>query len=136
MLRVLVIVIMSILSNTSMVKGYTIHTYIHTLFKVSKNKLGPWLFLTMIDEFAITNASLWKFVDDTTASEVVKKGHPSGAQNTTNQVIGWSKKNRLILNTDKCKELRIGFPSVQRDFDPVSTDGKHMKLVKQAIVSL
>lgn len=90
----------------------------------------------MIDDLAITNASLWKFVDDTTASEVVKKGHPSGAQNTTNQVIGWSKKNRLILNTDKCKELQIGFPSVQRDFDPVSTDGKHMELVKQAIVSL
>ena len=34
-------------------------------------KLGPWLFLIMINDLAINNASNWKYVDDTTASEVI-----------------------------------------------------------------
>ena len=42
-------------------------------------KLGPWLFLIMINDLDINNASLWKFVDDTTTSEVVNKGQPSRA---------------------------------------------------------
>jgi hypothetical protein len=36
-------------------------------------KLGPWLFLWMINDLKITEVSTWKYVDDTTVSEVVKK---------------------------------------------------------------
>jgi retron-type reverse transcriptase len=31
-------------------------------------KLGPWLFIVMIDELDIHNTELWKYVDDTSTS--------------------------------------------------------------------
>ena len=40
-------------------------------------KLGPWLFLLMINGLKITEVSTWKYVDDTTVSEVVKKVIPA-----------------------------------------------------------
>ena len=36
-------------------------------------KLGPWLFLIMINELSATNTSIWKYVDDTTLAECVEK---------------------------------------------------------------
>ena len=95
-------------------------------------KLGPWLFLTMINDLAISNASLWKFVDDTTTSEILKKGHPSQAQGIANEIVEWSTKNRVKLNTDKCKELRIGFTYTSHDFPPVSIGEEQIKVVKDA----
>ena len=41
-------------------------------------KLGPWLFVLMINDLD-TNAQQWKYVDDTTVSEVVVKGRESHA---------------------------------------------------------
>ena len=35
-------------------------------------KLAPWLFLIMINDLTVSNASIWKYVDDTTTSEVIK----------------------------------------------------------------
>ena len=55
----------------------------------------------------VDKTSLWKFVDDTAASEIEAKGQLSSAQAITNKVMGWSHRNRLQLNPDKCKELRI-----------------------------
>ena len=37
-------------------------------------KLGPWLLIIMVNELAIHDALLWKYVNDTTSSEVVAKG--------------------------------------------------------------
>ena len=34
-------------------------------------KLGPWLFLVMIDDINADKLDLWKFVDDTTMAEAV-----------------------------------------------------------------
>ena len=42
-------------------------------------KLGPWLFVLMINDLDM-NAQQWKYVDDTTVSEVVVKGGESHAQ--------------------------------------------------------
>ena len=43
-------------------------------------KLGPWLFLIMINDLVVENARLWKYVDDTTVSdETVAKGNLGGA---------------------------------------------------------
>ena len=47
-------------------------------------KLGPWLFLLLINDLVLNNdinAYLWKYVDDTTSSEIVAKGHSSYSQN-------------------------------------------------------
>ena len=36
-------------------------------------KLGPWLFIIMINDLVVSDARVWKYVDDTTTSEVVLK---------------------------------------------------------------
>ena len=46
-----------------------------------------------------------------------------------NRVIEWSREDRVQLNADKCKELRIFFAKEQRVFDPVIIEGKEVELV-------
>ena len=76
----------------------------------------------MINDLAISNASLWKYVDDTTASEVVRKGQVSNAQIIADEVAEWSNRDRVKLNIDKCKELHISFAAVSREFPPVLSE--------------
>ena len=95
-------------------------------------KLGPWLFLLMINDLKIDEVSTWKYVDDTTVSEVVKKGDTSKAQDAVTTVENWSNSNRLHLNADKCKELQIDFKSTKQCFDPLIVDGKILSVVKNA----
>ena len=47
-----------------------------------------------------TNAQQWKYVDDTTVSQVVVvvKGGVSHVQAIANRVIEWSRENRIQLN--------------------------------------
>ena len=72
--------------------------------------LGQWLFLVLINNLAVNNvAQIWKYVDDTTASEVIAKGNESCAQHIADSVAQWSSQNRVLLNSDKCMELRISF---------------------------
>ena len=56
-------------------------------------KLGPWLFLIIINDLVVKNARLWKYVDDTTISETVAKGELiiSNVQRTKDRVVQWSK---------------------------------------------
>ena len=92
-------------------------------------ELGPWLFVLMINDLD-TNAQQWKYVDDTTVSEVVVNDGESHVQAIiTNRVIEWSRENRVQLNADKCKELRISFAKEQTVFDPVIIEGKEVELV-------
>ena len=86
----------------------------------------------MINDLAVNNALLWKYVDDTTASEIVSKGDQSNAQAIADTVADWSRKNRVKLNNDKCKELCISFARVERDFPPVVIDGVNIKVVESA----
>ena len=73
-------------------------------------KLGPWLFLVLINDLEIHNAgNIWKYVDDTTTSEIVVKGASSNSQLIADTVVQWSFENRLKLNSETCKELRISF---------------------------
>ena len=71
-------------------------------------KLGPWLFVLMINDLN-TNAQQWKYVDNTTEAKVVRKGKESHVQEIADSVIAWSRMTRFQLNADKCKELRIPF---------------------------
>lgn len=43
-------------------------------------KLGPWLFIIMINDLALSDTCVWKYVADTTTSVVVPKGETTGAQ--------------------------------------------------------
>ena len=53
----------------------------------------------------------------------------SHVQAIANRVIEWSRENRVQLNANKCKELRISFAKEQRVFDPVIIEGKEVELV-------
>lgn len=92
-------------------------------------KLGPWLFVLMINGLNIDEADVWKYVDDTTASEIVSKGGVSEAQKIADDVARWSCDNRLQLNPEKCKELRISFANQAASFDPVIINGKELEVV-------
>ena len=70
-------------------------------------KLGPWLFIVMIQDLDNDSAYLWKFVDDTTAFKILPKGSVSKVQNMVDRVMQWSESN--YINPGKCKELRIKF---------------------------
>ena len=83
----------------------------------------------MISDLHISSPHLWKFVDDTTASEFVPKGGASNAQCIADQVIQWSHDNRVHLNADKCKELRISFAKEPTEFDPVIFGRKELEVV-------
>ena len=92
-------------------------------------KLGPWLFILMIQDLDIDSPYLWKFVDDTTASELLPKGSASQAQNIVDRVIQWSDENRVQLHPDKCKELRITFSKNPSVLDPLIVNGKEIETV-------
>ena len=101
-------------------------------------KLGPWLFLVLINDLNLAASSdynaprIWKYVDDTTTSEVVAKGSDSNVQQIVDRVSQWSSDNRMKLNNDKCKELRVSFAGTQAEFSPVIVNGKELEVVQHA----
>ena len=56
---------------------------------------------------------IWKYVDDTTVSEIIPSGSSSKVQTAAEAVLKWSKKNLFQLNCDKTKELYISFRRLQ-----------------------
>ena len=62
-----------------------------------------------------------------TAFEVIRKGQVSNAQTIADEVAEWSNRNRVKLNIDKCKELRISFASIGCEFPPVAIGGESNK---------
>ena len=58
------------------------------------------------------------------------KGKVSNAQLYADRVVQWSINNRVQLNTDKCKELRISFAKNKQEFVPISVNGEDLKIVK------
>ena len=54
------------------------------------SKLGPWLFVLLINDLKVAQADFWKYIDDSTASEIVRKHSISKAQNIADSVSMWS----------------------------------------------
>ena len=61
------------------------------------SKLGPWLFILLINDLKVTQADFWKYIDDSTASEIVPKHSISKAQNIADSVSMWSIKKECNL---------------------------------------
>ena len=100
-------------------------------------KLGPWLFLVLINDLDVDNlANVWKYVDDTTASEVVVKGNRSHAQEIADKVAEWSTQKRVKLNSDKCKELRISFAKDEPQFASIVVDDKELERTSARLLGL
>ena len=74
-------------------------------------KLGPWLFLLMINDLSVPSIfDMWKYVDDTTVSETIIKGSTqSKSQEAVDVINHWSKENKFHLNGDKTNQLTISF---------------------------
>ena len=82
-------------------------------------KLGPWLFVIMIDDLLTTgNCNIWKYVDNTTIFEVVQRSQNSDLQRLIDDLSRQVAINGFYLNEGKCKELRISFSRSPPDFDP------------------
>ena len=79
-------------------------------------KLGPWLFVLMVDNIEVTDKALSKFVDDTTFAEPVHKDELITIQNVVSELATRSQQNKLQLNEEKCEELRISFAKKEPDF--------------------
>ena len=95
-------------------------------------KLGPWLFLLMINDLRIPGVPTWKFVDDTTIAEIVPRGNDSHAQHAVNYVAEWSSCNLMQLNAAKCKELVIDFKKCKHSFEPLFVSDKNLTVVQNA----
>ena len=95
-------------------------------------KLGPWLFVIIINNLSIPDALLWKYLDDTTVSEIIPKGQSSSAQEYVDSVADWTVDNRFQLNIDKCKEIRISFSKNNADLPPLFINGQELEVAQNA----
>ena len=84
----------------------------------------------MINDLSLNDTDLWKYVDHTTASETVNKRKYSRAQAIVDEMSLWSQNNKMKLNEEKCKELRISFSKVPLDFNPILINDKCVEVVE------
>ena len=92
-------------------------------------KLGPWLFLVMINDIYVNGLNLWKYVDDTSMAETVHKGQPSGIQVAADDLVRQAEMDKFQLNETKCKELQISFSKSVDPFDAVTINNKPIEVV-------
>ena len=97
-------------------------------------KLGPWLFLLMINDFNPPDAHSWQYVDNTNLAEVVQRSSQSPMQKTVTDVEKWSNVNKLQLNADKCHQIIIDFTKEKYQFDTITLNSQELELVSSAKV--
>ena len=81
--------------------------------------LGPILFLIMINDLVTDHDRRWKFVDDTSVSEVINKGEQGKMQSLVNMINTWCIDNDMKLNQSKCKDMIISFAKDRPKLDPI-----------------
>ena len=94
-------------------------------------KLGPWLFLIMINDLG-TSADMWKYVDDISVSEIGERGRESELQVAVVNFATQSSREGFHLSETKCKNFRIGFSNTTSDFDPIVLNGKPLEIITSA----
>ena len=95
-------------------------------------KLGPWLFLVMINDINVNGVNLWKYVDDTSMAETVHKGQPSGIQFAVDDLVRQAEIDKFQLNETKCKELQISLSRSVDPFEAVTINNKPIEVVTSA----
>ena len=92
-------------------------------------KLGPILFLVMVNDLIPPTCNHWKYVDDVTISEVISRHASSSMQSDLDYISSWASANYMMLNPKKCKELRICFFRETPTVFPLIIDGKPVDIV-------
>ena len=96
-------------------------------------KLGPWLFVIMINDLDIPGFDLWKYVDDSTISETIRKGQASNIQTAVDAFASRAASVKFQLNETKCKEMRICFSTKETlELDPIVISDKQIDIVSHA----
>ena len=67
---------------------------------------------------------------------LLQRGGVNRAQEIADQVMKGSLENRVQLNSNKCKDLRISFARNMQDFEPIVINEKELEVVELRIVSL
>ena len=87
----------------------------------------------MIDDLSTTeNCNMWKYVDNTTISDVVQRSQTSDLQRLVDDLSRQVAINGFQLNEGKCKELRISFSRSPPDFDPIVVNSKDLECIQKA----
>ena len=102
-------------------------------------KLGPWLFLVMINDLMISDdqfmGDMIKYADDTNIWEYLScQDSTDSIQEVTNSVVDWSVCNKFELNPKKCKKMVINFQQNRPDFAPILIQGQTTVRVEKAII--
>ena len=77
--------------------------------KVEESRLGPLLFAVLVNSLLKYWPGRVKFVDDTTAIEVVPRCSPSLLSIVVNQISDFANERGMVLNPKKCMETIITF---------------------------
>ena len=96
-------------------------------------KLGPWLFIIMINDLDIPDFDLWKYVHDSTIFETILKGQASNIQTAVYPFASCASSDKFQLNETKCKEMRICFSTKETlELDPIVINDKQINIVSHA----
>ena len=71
-------------------------------------------------------------IDDSTVAETLMKDNQSQIQNTIDNLVSDATNDKFQMNEFKCKELHIRFSKTDRSFEPITINGKHLEVVKDA----
>ena len=69
-------------------------------------------------------------MDDSTTSKIVLKNGTSKAEDLVDEVIHCSNDDKMQLNAEKCKELRISFKVNPVEMDPIVVNGENLEVVE------
>ena len=93
-------------------------------------KLGPLLFAIIVNQLLNNWHSHIKFVDDSTAFEIILWGSPSLLPMVENDISQFASKRGIELNPKKCKEMIITFLKYNHTcFSPIYISGVPVELV-------
>ena len=94
-------------------------------------KLGPWLFLVMINDLEVSSADgNVIFVDDTTSFEIVEKYKSSLIQSMADEASLWSDHDNMFqIQPKKYKEMRISCRKIPEIYENITINGKTIDVV-------
>ncbi|KAI8495209.1 hypothetical protein Bbelb_271950 [Branchiostoma belcheri] len=92
-------------------------------------KLGPIIFLCMINDACLAYADRWKYVDDLSLGENRHIQEQSHLQEQVNSLNKWSKDTKLKLNPKKCFTFTVSFMKTPPPPLPITIDGKQLAAV-------